>query len=122
MATKDILRFKDGAGVLKTPITAIAAGAGISISRPKDITNTYDLDTITITATGGGGSSQVVEGTLREVKITDRIEADLSVTKVFGLEPSLKLKDETLTFNGAITGAPSVSLDAFTMFFHTVTV
>ena len=63
-----------------------------------------------------------MEGTLRGVKITDRIETDLSVTKVFDLQTSLKLKDETLTFNGAITATPLTGVDPFTMFFHRVTV
>lgn len=122
MATKDILRYKDSAGVFKTPVVKIGAGAGVTITRPKDITNTYELDEVIITATGGSGSATQVAGTLREVNVTPVINVDLSTTEVFRLETALKLRDETLTFGGAITGAPAGSMDALTMFFHTVTV
>jgi hypothetical protein len=48
MTTKDILRFKDSTGVLKTPITKIGGGNGISITRLKDSTGVFDLDEVII--------------------------------------------------------------------------
>jgi hypothetical protein len=128
MADKEILRFKNSSGALITPITKIGAGSGVTIVRAKDTTGTYELDEIVISATGGGGSTTInVEGTNREVEINDRINADLSTTKVLRLETALKLRDETLTFGGAYdtTAAGNVlptTIDPFTLFFHKVTI
>jgi hypothetical protein len=52
MTTTDIFRIKDGAGVVKTPVTKITSGVGISISRLKDASGTFELDEVIIENTG----------------------------------------------------------------------
>lgn len=52
------------------------------------------------------------------------IDPSLSTTKI-GLDYSLKLKDETLTYNGAYVGnitAKLATMDPYTIFFHKVTI
>jgi hypothetical protein len=127
MADKEILRFKNTSGGLITPITKISAGTGVTVTRKKDLaTNTYDDDEIVISATGSGSATTEFLKTTRETDIVDGLNPITSAPqKTLRLDTKLKLRDETITFGGCYTGdiaTPLSTMDAFTMFFHKVTI
>ena len=119
--TRTIFKYKDGDNLI-VPISQIIGGTNVTVSVVKD-SDGNDTDQVIINASGVGPTPTVdIRGVTQEVSIQDAVDPQTSQPfKRVRLETDLTLRDGTLNFGSAITGAPTGQIRDLSMFFHRVT-